>query len=238
MFVFSCIIVTFDLAKAPFALYFIGFLFLNILINGGVKKKTLYLFIGVAMILIITAYIYVLQIIDFNVLYSRIAARIILEQAVGTYLSFEYFPNTHSFIGFSSLLGDLLSAFGMNESEIASRIIVTIFSPWNIDDGTAGVMNSLFIQEAWANFELIGVIMGPIYVGMFVQIIYIFFLKSKKTPIMLGLLAYLSYKMPITSGINQFLFNRPWLYVLFILISVYATALFLKDSKRNMRGEL
>lgn len=238
MFVFSCFIVTFDLGKAPFVLFIIGFLFLNVLINGGVKKRTLYLFIGVALILLVTAYVFVAQVIDFNVLYSRIATRIIMEQAVGTYLSFEYFPYTHDFIGLSSLLGDLLSPFGMNESEIASRIIVATFSPSDIEDGTAGVMNSLFIQEAWANFGLFGVILAPIYVGMFVQIIYMFFLKSKKTPIMLGLLACLSYKMPITSGINQFLINRPWLYLSFILISVYVAALFLKGLKRNMQGDL
>jgi len=41
MFVFSFFILTYNLAKSPFALYILGFLFLNVLINGGIKKTTL-----------------------------------------------------------------------------------------------------------------------------------------------------------------------------------------------------
>jgi len=233
MFLLSFFILTFNLAKAPFISYLLGFLFLNVLINGSIKKGILFLFFGVALILIITAYVFIVQVIELKVIYKLIRERIFLEQAAGTYLSFEFFPKFHDFIGFSSLsrIGSLV--FGLDVSESADRIIMSIQKPLSVNAGIVGVMNSLFIQEAWANFGWLGVIIAPVYVGMFVQIIYNFFLKSKKTPIMIGILTYFSYKMPITGGFNEFLFNRPLVFLAFIFISVYVAALFLKGINRN-----
>ena len=237
MFVLSFFVLTFDLSKGPFAAFVLGFLFLNVLIKGGVKKQTLFLFGGGIMVLVVAAYVFVKQVADFGILYKAVADRIFLQQGAGTYLSFEYFPQTHDFIGFSSLSSIFSSLFGFDTNDSAARIIMAIQNPLGVKAGFVGVMNSLFIQEAWANFGWSGVIIAPIYVGMFVQFIYMFFLKSKKTPMMLGILTYLSYKMPITIGFNEFLFNRSLLFIAFIFMSVYVIVLMLKSIKRNMHKD-
>lgn len=238
LFVFSFFILTFDLSKAPIVFFILGFLFLNVLINGGIKKKTLFFFGVASLALIVSAYVIVARLVDFKIVFNAIGGRIIFGQAAGTFFSFEYFPSTHDFIGFSSISKNLSLVFGTDLSERAARIIMTIFNPSGIEAGKAGVMNSLFIAEAWANWGLFGVIIAPVYLGMFVQIIYMFFLKTKKTPIMLGLLTYLSYKLPITGGFNDFIYDRNLMLIFIIFISIYIAALFLKDfDRRNVHED-
>lgn len=234
MFVFSSVILTYDLSKGPFVSFLLGFLFLHVLIKGGIRKKTLLSFGMCVLIVIVAAYVFVMQVGDFSTLYPTIAQRIFLNQAAGTYLSFEHFPSTHDFIGFASLSKKLSFVLGMDVSESAARIVMNEFNPAGVESGVLGVMNSLFIQEAWANFGWIGVVIAPFYVGMFVQVLYVFFLRSSKTPIMLGVLTYFSYKLPITGEFNEFLFPRVLLFVLIVFVSVYFVALSLKHSCRNV----
>ncbi|MCD6566083.1 MAG: hypothetical protein J7K53_09070 [Bacteroidales bacterium] len=234
MFVFSIFILIFNLAKSPVAMFVLSFLFLNVLISGGIKKKTLFLYIGGTLILIVVAYIFVRRMTNFEDIFSAMGIRILLGQAIGTYYSFEYFPNQHDFLGLSSFPLPFSSALGMDVSDGVARIIMIIRHPVAVRAGVAGIMNSLFIQDAWGCFGFWGVIIAPIYVGMYVQIIYMFFLKSKKTPIMLGLLTYFSLKMPISSNFMNFLFNRYFVFLVFIFVSVYVVALFFKGFKKNM----
>ncbi|MBE0471796.1 MAG: hypothetical protein IBX55_20090 [Methyloprofundus sp.] len=236
MFVSSFFILTYDLSKAPFVIFVLGFLFLLVLINGGVSKKIFYAFGLVAFVLILSAYFLIMDVVDPLALFSYnsgIGGRILLSQAAGTYFAFEHFPSSHDFIGFASLSNFFNNIFGLEASDRAARILMTIFNPKAVEAGLAGVMNSLFIAEAWANFGLFGVIIAPLYVGFIIQVIFMFFLRSRKTPLMLGLLAYLSYSFPVTGGFNDFFYNAGLMIVFFIFITVYIVGLLLKQSKRR-----
>ena len=238
MFVFTFFILTHDLSKSPFAFFIFGFLLINVLINGGIQKKTFFFFGVAGLILIVTAIVFITRTTDFAKIAEGLVKRIILSQAIGTFLSFEYFTESHDFIGFASFLPAIRTALGMDVSESAYRILAIYFDPEGYRAGVVGVANSLFIQEAWANFELFGVIIAPFYVGMFIQLIYMYFLKSKKTPIMLGILAYMSSKMPITGGFNYFIFPDALLRIFFIFVSVYVAALFIKNFQRPHKNEI
>jgi len=233
MFVFSFFIVTYNIAKIPVVLFILGFLFLNVLINGYVKKTTLFCMAFLALIVIVFAYIFVMHVVDIEPLFNIIWRRIIFGEIVGTFYSFEYFPNTHDFIGWTSLSKILPFDIGLGNSERAFKILMYITNPGSIQDGRGGVVNSLFIQEAWANFGLYGVIFAPFYVGMIVQLIYNFFLSFKKTPVTLGVLAYLSYKMPVSSGFYHFVFDEALVFIFIFFISIYVTALILKKIKKQ-----
>ena len=237
MFIFSFLILTYDLSKYPFIMFIVGFLFLKVLIKGEVKKEIIFLFGGVAVALVLLAYIFIGKVTDFQTLFSYnkgLLGRILLSQAAGTYLAFEYFPKMHDFIGFASLSNVLSKAFGINYVDRAARIIMENFNPAGVQGGTAGVMNSLFIAEAWANFGWIGVIFSPIYVGMFVQAIFMTFLKSKKTPLSVGLFSYLSYNLPITGGFNDFFYNPVLMITFVIFTSIYIMAFVLEKAKRSV----
>ncbi len=233
MFVLSFFILTYNIAKAPFIFYIMGFLFLNVLTNGYIRKRTFFYLISFSAALIIMAYFIFMGVSNFEKLFEIMWHRILLGQVMGTFLSFEYFPAMHDYIGFSSFLRFLPPALGLDTSERAFRVIMEIMNPGAVADGTAGVVTSLYIQEAWANFGILGVIIAPLYVGMFVQIVYLYLLKFKKTPLSIGVLAYLSYKMPITSGFYHFIFDDALMFIFVFFIMVYVTALTLKKFKKQ-----
>lgn len=231
MFIASFFIKTYDLSKAPFIFFILGFLFLYVLIQGGVSKKIFLFFASIAFLLILLAYYLLMdnanlsELLNYN---TGIGGRLLLTQAAGTYFAFEHFPSSNPFIGIASLSSFISNLLGLEQSERAARIMMAIFHPASVEAGLAGVMNSLFIAEAWANFGWMGVIISPIYVGFLVQLLFLFFLKSKKTPIMLGLFTHFSCSLPITGGMNDFIYNAGILITIVIFATVYFIASFLK----------
>jgi oligosaccharide repeat unit polymerase len=233
----SIFILTYNLEKAPVIFYLIGFVFLIVLTDGGVKRSSLIAF-GFLCLIILTLFYYSIMgnfdafsFVHYN---TGIVGRILLSQSAGTYMAFEHFPNTHEFIGFKATSDIINNFFGVQGSETAARILMTIFNPTGVEAGTAGVMNSLFIAEAWANFGLIGILIAPLYVGFIIQVLFIHFLKFDKTPLMLGLFAFLSYKMPVTGGLTGFFYNPGLMIVFLIFVLMYVAGVLLRMmSSRN-----
>ena len=109
---------------------------------------------------------------------------------------------------------------------------MSLFNPEGVENNTAGVYNSLYIAEAWCNWGILGLIIAPIWVGMIIQIIYLFFIKSKKSPLLCGMFSYFSLNIPVTGGINDFIYNEDWVRTIFVLLFFYIFALFLKQFGR------
>ena len=232
-------ILTYDLSKAPVVIFALGFLFLRVLAGGGVSRQEFYWFGLLALLMLVVGYWLVGKVTDPAVLFSYntgIGGRILLSQAAGTYYAFEHFPATREFLGFSSLSSFVPAVIGLPPSERSARIMMMIFSPAGVEDGSVAVMNSLFIAEAWANFGLLGVIIAPIYVGLFIQAVFLFFLRSKKTPMLLGVLAYLSMRLPVTGGFNDFIYSPGLVNIAFMFMSVYLGAVLLKVVARKVRA--
>ena len=240
MLVASFFILTYDLSKAPIVIFALGFLFFRVLTGGGVSRLVLYWFGVFALLMLVVSYWLVGKVTDPAVLFSYnsgILGRIFLSQAAGTYYAFEHFPASREFLGFSSLSSLIAEVIGSPASERAARIMMMIFNPAGVEEGSVAVMNSLFIAEAWANFGLIGVLIAPIYVGVFIQALFLFFLRSKKTPVLLGVLAYLSLRLPVTGGFNDFIYAPGLIIMAFIFVNVYLVAVLLKVASRKARAE-
>ena len=225
---------TYSLAKSPLLIYLLGFLLLKILIDGEVSKK-LFVFTGCALVgILIVAYVSIMG-LDVNKIYtlflspnSGITGRILLSQSAGTFFSFDIFPARHDFLGFSSFSNVISEIFAMPKSERSARIIMSIIMPSAIEEGTGGVINSLFIGEAWANFGLAGVIFAPFWVGFVIQWSYILLLKAEKTPLFLALAVYLTMKWPVTGGFNDFIYNAGIVTMLIIFLVIVSCALMLR----------
>ena len=225
---------TYNLAKSPLLIYLIGFLLLKTLIDGEVSKK-LFVFTGCALVgILIVAYVSVMG-VDVNKIYtlflspnSGITGRILLSQSAGTFFSFDIFPARHEFLGFSSFSNFISEIFAMPKSDRSARIIMSIIMPSAIEEGTGGVINSLFIGEAWANFGLAGVIFAPFWVGFVIQWSYILLLKAEKTPLLLALMVYLTLKWPVTGGFNDFIYNAGIVTMLMIFLIIVSSALMLR----------
>jgi len=234
LFIASFMILTYNIAKAPFIQYLLGFIFLNILINGRIQRKTLIILSIIILGLLVTVYLLLAGSsgISFTHLFhynTGILGRIILSQAAGTYLNFDLFPHIYDHIGFNSVSHFLSNLFGLEYSERSSRLIMMHIYPQRVANGTIGVANSLFIGEAWANFGLIGVLLAPFYVGMLIQSIYMFFLSTPKTPLFLGLFTFFSYKGSVTGGFNDYIYNMSYITLVFIFLWIYTQGFILKQ---------
>ncbi len=216
-FVLSCLIVTYNLAKSPLVFYLLGFVFLRIYINGFIKLKYLMCFFVFLFSIILISYYFLFD--DFEILSINrgIGGRLIIGQSMGVYFSFDLFPSKYEHLYFSSISRFISDILNTDYIPRSSRLLMEALNPSGVENGTAGVLNTLFIGEAWANFGIVGVILSPLIVGAYIQTVYLFFIRSKKHPIYLGLFAYLSYKMPIVGGFNDFIYN-PLQWIIIILI--------------------
>jgi oligosaccharide repeat unit polymerase len=140
--------------------------------------------------------------------------RIIFAQIGPTYLHLDTFPNAVPFLNGRSLPASLINLFDMEQVRSA-RLVMTRVFPDKIEAGTAGVLNTLFIAEAYANWGYLGILAGTLYVAAFVQIMYITFLKLPKNPVFLSLFIYFSVNIPRTlvGGFTDFLFNPIWIII-------------------------
>ena len=100
--------------------------------------------------------------------------------------------------------------------------------PSAVEEGTAGVINSLFLGEAWADFGFAGVMFSPFWVGFVIQWSYILLVKAEKTPLFLALAVYLTLKWPVSGGFNDFVYNASIVTMLFVFIIIISSAMMLR----------
>ncbi len=230
MFFASVMISTYSLAKSPIVSYLLGFLLLNILINGKISYKFLISVGTVILLILIWSYIFIMG-ADvsaipglFLKINQGITGRLLLSQSAGTFFSFDIFPDKHPHLGISSFSNLISNVFSIDKSDRSARIIMSILNPTAVEEGTAGVINSLFVGEAWANFGLLGVVFAPLWVGFVIQWSYIILLKLKKNPIFLSLMVYLTLRWPVTGGFNDFVYNAGIAMMLMIFIAIICFA--------------
>lgn len=226
MFFFTILILTYNYAKSPLLMYCLGFVFYRVYLNGKLSRKFL-LYSGLSLLgFVIGVYLFFTTGINFDLKslfgYNMgITGRLILSQGAGTFLSFDLFPRVIDHIGFSSVSELLSNLFGMEYNMRSARLIMEQVNYNGVIGGTAGVINSLFIGEAWANFGWIGFILAPIYVGFIIQCLYLFLLKSPKTPFFISIFVWFSVHSSITGGFNDYFYNIQVLVFVVLIVFVY-----------------
>lgn len=219
LFVNAVLILLYNLAKAPVIMFLIGFLFIEVLIKGKVDIKKLINFGLLAGVMVLLMYRYIMgtpisAILNYN---TGPVGRLILSQIAPLYYHFHLFPGQYSFLNGASFSPFILSFFGVDHIR-SSRLVMEYINPAGVATGSAGVANTLFIGEAYANFALYGLLLSPFIVGFIIQLSYIILQKMPKNPIWVGLFCYLSYSWPVTGGFIDFLYNPGLIIIIFILI--------------------
>ena len=227
MMAFSIVILTQSYAKAPVIYYIISFLVLRICLLGRMSRKALCLSGSVMLIVLVFMYMNTSasQLIDlFSSYNTGIIGRIFFSEIAGFFKALEYFPSLHDHIGFASMSRQLANVFGVEYVNRSARIIMQLFNPKGVEDGIAGVMNSIFLAEAWANFGIVGLLLSPWIVGYITGTIY--YMTIKKDNLMyIALSAYLTPLLPISGGFNDFIYPvgllLPILCVVFVVLFSY-----------------
>jgi hypothetical protein len=231
MFFLSLFMLTFTLSKSPLVSYGIIFIILKIYIDGYIKWKYFIIFILIILLGIFIMFILIVRDSNFEFILIFLFDRIFFDQISGTFLMIQIFPDIYHHLGFSSLSRPLSEIFLGTYSEPATRITMEYAFPIATKNGLMNLLSTLFIGEAWANFGFLGILISPIYVGFIIGSFYYFVLKSKKTPILLGLLAYFSFKVNLASQFNQYIYNSTVFALLLLLLFSYIFALMLKQTK-------
>ena len=225
MLVSSILILTYDLEKAPLLWYLLGFMFYRVYLGYRLSNMVLISVFAVFSGLIIGMYV-VLSSFDLDTLFvfnQGIIGRLTLSSNAGVFVSFELFPQNHDFLGlssFSNLISDFLS---VPYNERSARLVMEFVNPSGVEQGIAGVFNSLFVSEAWANWGIIGLLLSPIYVGFLIQCLYLFLLFSRKTPVFMGLLVFYTIRCSINGGINDYIYNISTLIMVIVIVGIYST---------------
>jgi oligosaccharide repeat unit polymerase len=221
LFINAVLILIYNFEKAPVIMFLLGFIFIEVLIKGriNIKKLISYGLIATVMVLLMYRYIMGVPVTAVFSYSSGPIGRVILSQIAPLYYHFHLFPSQFDFLWGRSFSPFILSFFGA-EHVRSSRIVMEYINPAGVEAGTAGVANTLFIGEAYANFALYGLLLSPFIVGFIIQLSYILLQKLPKNPIWVGLFCYLSYSWPVTGGFVDFLYNPGLIFIIFLLIGI------------------
>lgn len=224
LFILSILIKTYDFSKAPVIIYLFYFYLIKVII-GDIKniKKLVKMGIICVTIILLVYYIalgYTGKLFTFS---SGPLSRMFISQIAGLFMHVQIFPSKHSYLDGASFPHFISWLFNVKEYGIRSgRVVMEVMYPSSIADNSVGVMNCIFVAEAYANYGLIGVVISPIVVAFCISVIPNFIIKQRKNPttITLYILVTYCYQQALIGGFVDFIYNvvLAFIFVLFIVI--------------------
>ena len=223
-FILSIIVKTYDFSKGPIIYYICFFFVIEVMLGKTLNLKKIIPYLVIAVILVLVLY-YIVMGYNGTIfsLTNGPVSRVIMSQAGALLLHFDAFPDKidylsgHSFPPFTKIF------FGDGEYDVRSgRSVMEIYFPENVENGTAGVMSSVFLGEAYANFGFVGVAISPIIVGLIFSVILCVYLKSKKTPlnIILYLECFIIFTTVLNAGFIDFFYNIQFILTLMVIFGL------------------
>ena len=100
-----------------------------------------------------------------------------------------------------------------------------IYNPRGVAAGEAGVMNAMFIGEAYANWGWLGVVIAPFVVAIPLAFAFALLLRQPKTPlsIVLYLALFAAATNSLQGGFVDYIYNIN--FVIFIILAVIIVSL-------------
>lgn len=223
LFISSVMILIYNSEKAPILMFFIGFLMLDVLLKGRIKRSYFIATGGLVFALVIGMYMLLGTDADvFLSINSGPLGRIFQSQVEGMYVHFYIFPDIYPFLDGAGLPGSIATLLGFDKHLDSARIAMEYMRPAAIANDTAGVINTLFVGEAWANFGWIGVTIAPFIVGVYWNFLYVIFTHYlPKHPFFMGLYAYTCLHFPLTGGFISLLINPGYWGLAILIVAMY-----------------
>jgi hypothetical protein len=214
--ILSILLLTYDYEKGPIVFYFVGYILIQFYLSKKIELKRLVKWSII--IIIVTMFIAFFTFKYENFLYlftiNGPFGRLFIGQIVPLYYHFIYFPKEHDFL-YGMSYPKIISMLTGSEYIRSSKIVMDIYSTSKF----AGYMNTIFIAEAYANWGWMGILLSIFIVGIVYGILYTAFIKTRKTPVSLGIFIYIFIEMAksINGGFYDFIYN-PSLYFAFALL--------------------
>lgn len=218
---------TYNFAKTPVIFYFFTLVVLYIILNNGIKRVYFYGIIASFIAMIFFLYGVMGATMEIS-LYNGPIGRTLFTQGGTLIYHFDFFPESFPFLRGRSFAGSILGLVGSSMTSVRSaKIIMSFYGSQSVYEGIAGVMNALFIGEAYANYGFIGVVVSIVYIALlFGIILWLFTTKFKKTALNVALLSMLTCELANTTqgGFFDFIYNANMFVVvgMFIFINYFS----------------
>lgn len=221
----SIIIKTYDFQKSPIIYYFFNYYMIEVMLGNKNILKIFCLIGSLGAVLIYVQYTFVAGYEGkLFTIRSGPGGRIFMTQIATLFLHVQAFPKEVPYLNGASLPTKLARLIGSSNSWVRSgREVMKLYNPSGIKAGTAGVMNTLFVGEAYANWGIWGLMVAPFIVAVTFSLSFLTILKFKKTP--LTLVLYLALFQSFTGGLQggfvDFLYNAGVFLIIGIAYSFY-----------------
>lgn len=220
----SIVTVTIDFEKSPIIFYLFVLLLIVIYSMGGIPKKIIVLF--VVCMAGVMALIYLRNDYDFtssNNFYNGPIGRTIFTQVGTLTMHFDLFPAVFPFLAGRSLSPTALSLLHIHGSSARSgKVVMDFYGSDKVYQGSGGVMNAFFVGESYANFGFVGMVLSIIYMGLFIALCFYVFMKMKKTPFNIAMVAFLTsrFAQATQSGFTDFIYNIQTIMIFALILVV------------------
>lgn len=228
LFIESIVVKTIDFEKTTALFYMSVFIMMMLFFQGGLSKRKIAGF-G---IMVVGSIMIMYKIMGYGStfldIYNGPIGRTIFTQVGTLSYSFDLFPYSFDFLHGRSLQPTVLkiiALFGIHPGEHirSAALLMKYYGSEKVYDGVAGVMNSLFIGEAYANWGYLGCVISIIWVAFVIAMVVFATNRLKKTPITVMFSAYMAVKVSIIvhGGFVDFIYNLDIIMATLVMITVY-----------------
>lgn len=232
----SVIVLTYDFSKSPIITYLLGLYLVEVATGHIVNSRRFILLISAAVLIILSFYILL-----FNVgsavasIYTGPLGRILFTQVATLFLHTEAFPYYHEFLHGASFNGWMSFLFPAAEGVRSGRVVMEIYNVAGVQAGTAGVMNTVFIGEAYANYGMIGFILAPIVFGIIIGLFAYLIPSAKKTPV--SILFYVQMTLQFTTivegGFVDIFYSASTVFIIIVVSALALMTCFANAEKKT-----
>lgn len=225
MFILSILIKTDKFEKSPLVFHFFTYLLIYIYIKGGIRRSIMYVFVALAALIIIMSYFFTGFHGTIFDIYNGPMGRTLFTQVGTLMFVFDLIPRYLPFLGGRSLAPTILRIIGKDPTLHlrSGKLIMAYYGSEGVYSGGAGVMNTFFIGEAFANYGWRGVAFSLIWVSFFTVIVFFAVLHLKKTPWTVVFFAMMTSKIGNISqgGFFDFIYSFDFILTAVVLLGGY-----------------
>lgn len=225
LFIMSVTVKTIKFEKSPLIFHILVYILIYTYYKGKIKKSYIVMLgIGLAGLLV---FFYAATGFSGNILdiYNGPLGRTLFTEVGTLAYSFDMFPAIFPFLGGRSFSPTILRLLGMSADQHlrSAKLTMAYYGSERVYGGSAGVMNTLFAGEAYANFGYKGVVFSVIWVAVFVGITVWIVLKLKKTPVVITFAALMTMKLGgmLEGGFFDFMYNFDLILMAVVIFGSY-----------------
>lgn len=225
LFIAGIIVKTYKFEKSQLIFHLLIYVLIYLYYRGGIRLRYMVLLGGALGCMIVGFYFatgFQGSIAD---IYNGPIGRVLFTEVGTLAYCFDLFPQVFSFLGGRSFTPTILNLLGMDSSLHlrSSELTMAFYGSEKVYDGTAGVMNTLFAGEAYANWGWVGIAVSVVWVALVISAAICIVLKMKKTPGTIVLAAVLSVKLGamLEGGFCDFVYNFDMIFTVICLLFIY-----------------